>query len=113
MTTEQKVIRGKLGLLELGKELGNVSKACKMFGYSRDSYYRFKQQFETGGPEAMAEISRRKPNTLNRFSPEVEQAILDLSLDPQAALRRCDAATLRTGRLGPVHHPVFVATCNL
>ena len=81
MTAEQKVIRAKLGLLELGKELGNVSRACKLLGYSRDSYYRFKQQFDTGGESAMAEMSRRKPNAANRFSPEIEQAILDLTLE--------------------------------
>jgi ACT domain-containing protein len=43
MTTEQKIIRAKVGLLELGKQLGNVSQACKMMGYSRDSFYRFKE----------------------------------------------------------------------
>ena len=42
MTQEQKVIRAKLGLLELAKQLGNVSQACRMMGYSRDSFYRFK-----------------------------------------------------------------------
>ena len=42
MTTEQKIIRAKVGLLELAKQLGNVSQACKMMGYSRDSFYRFK-----------------------------------------------------------------------
>ena len=40
MTTEQKIIRAKIGLLELAKQLGNVSQACKMMGYSRDSFYR-------------------------------------------------------------------------
>jgi len=41
MTTEQKIIRAKVGLLELAKQLGNVSQACKMMGYSRDSFYRY------------------------------------------------------------------------
>ena len=43
MTQEQKVIRAKVGVLELAKQLGNVSPACKMMGYSRDSFYRFKE----------------------------------------------------------------------
>ena len=43
MTTEQKIIKTKVGLLELARHLDNVSQACKVFGYSRDSFYRFKE----------------------------------------------------------------------
>ena len=34
MTQEQKIIRAKVGLLELARQLDNVSQACKMLGYS-------------------------------------------------------------------------------
>jgi transposase InsO family protein len=81
MTKDQKVIRAKVGLLELAKQLGNVSQACKMLGYSRDSFYRFRDLYETGGEMALQELTRRKPILKNRTAPEVEAMIVELSLD--------------------------------
>ena len=82
MTALTHSTRRKLSLLELAAELGNVSKACKIMGYHRDTFYEVKRAFQVGGVDALIEQKRgpRGPHP-NRVAPEIEQRILDYALE--------------------------------
>ena len=85
MTNEQrKIIKARVGVLELEKQLGNVSHACKVMGYSRDTFYRYKELYEQGGEEALLDVSKRKPIEKNRVAPEVEKAVCEIAIDEPA-----------------------------
>ena len=79
--TNERIIKHKVGLLNLAEELGNVSKACPVMGLSRDTFYRYKQAVEDGGVEALLHKDRRKPNPKNRVDERTEAAVLAYSLD--------------------------------
>ena len=76
-----RIIRNKLGLLNLARELGNVSKACKVMGLSRDTFYRYQAALEAGGVEALVEKSRRKANPKNRTDEATEAVVTAFALE--------------------------------
>ena len=84
INSTEKVISHKVGLLNLAEELQNVSQACKIMGFSRDTFYRYKEAVDEGGVEALLEKSRRKPNLKNRVDPVIEKAVLKHALDEPA-----------------------------
>lgn len=84
LQTTEKIIRHKVGLLNLAEELGNVSKACQVMGLSRDTFYRYKSAVEEGGVDSLIDTSRRKPNLKNRTDEKTECAVLEYAVEQPA-----------------------------
>ena len=84
LNSNERIIKHKVGLLNLAEELGNVSQACKVMGMSRDTFYRYKAAVEDGGVEALLEKTRRRPNLKNRTDEATEAALEHQQHDDEA-----------------------------
>ena len=82
--TNNPIIKHKAGLLNLAEELGNVSRACKVMGVSRDTFYRYQELVEDGGLDALIDKSRRTPNIKNRVDDATEQAVVASAVEQPA-----------------------------
>ncbi len=79
--TNNPIIKHKAGLLNLAQELGNVSKACKVMGVSRDTFYRYQELVEEGGIDSLINRNRRTPNLKNRVDEQTEQAVIESAVE--------------------------------
>jgi len=79
MSTKEKLIKARVGMLPLAEELKNISLACKRAGISRSHFYEIKEAFEKYGPEGLAPAARRRPRMPNQTPPEVERRILEMT----------------------------------
>lgn len=84
LNTTNPIIKHKAGLLNLAEELGNVSKACKIMGISRDTFYRYQELVNQGGVEALINQSRRVPNLKNRVDPDIETQVVEYAVEQPA-----------------------------
>ena len=108
MTTKDKVARRKLSLLQLAQELDNVSKACKIIGYSRQQFYEIRRNYQTYGAQDLVDrLPGPKGPHPNRVAKEIEKAILDYNLDHPSRLlagisttcpKRCSSELWRSQR---------------
>lgn len=81
MNTTQKLIRNKIGLLNLAEELGNISKACSVMGLSRQTFYRYQELVNEGGIENLIERTRKKPCLKNRVDEATEKAVIEMATE--------------------------------
>ena len=82
--SNERIIKHKVGLLNLAEELGNVSKACQMMGLSRDTFYRYKAAVEESGVEGLLEKDRRRANVKNRTDERTEGAVVEYAIEQPA-----------------------------
>jgi len=104
-----KTYQNKLGLLEVSIYLNKVSEACRVMGYSRDTFYQVKNAYEEGGLDALKEQSRRAPNPKNRVSEDIEKDVMALALEDPFLGQKRASGTLgqRSVFIPPVGSAVY------
>jgi len=95
MHTNNQIIKHKVGLLNLAEELQNVSRACKVMGVSRDTFYRYQELIESGDMDALINKSKRVPNLKNRVDDHIEQAVIDYAIQYPAYVQHRTSNELR------------------
>ena len=107
MTTQEKLVKHKLSLLELAEFLKNVSKACKIHGVSRQHFYDIKKAYNEHGVEGLKEKTRRKPCIKNRVAPEIEAAVVNMAYEyPAYGQLRASNELRKAGILVFCHSPL-------
>lgn len=81
LDTNNKLIKNKVGLLNLAQELGNISRACKVMGFSRETFYRYQEAVSKGGVEALFDKNKRVPNFKNRVDETIESAVREYAIE--------------------------------
>ncbi|WP_193090516.1 IS481 family transposase [Advenella sp. FME57] len=79
--TTNPIIKHKAGLLNLAEELHNVSRACKVMGVSRDTFYRYRELANEGGVDALISKTKRVSNLKNRVDEATEQAVTEMAIE--------------------------------
>lgn len=96
--TNNPIIKHKAGFLNLAEELGSVSRACKVMGFSRDTFYRYQELAQEGGVDALISRSKRRPNLKNRIDPAIEKDVLGHAVEqPTHGQHRTSNELRKTG----------------
>ncbi len=78
MTKAQRDIRRKLRILTYAKGIGNISKACRYFGISRQGFYKWEKAYAAYGEKGLINSKPCPENPSLRIPREIEEKILYL-----------------------------------
>lgn len=79
--TQNPVIKYKIGLLNLAKELSNTPKACKIMSVSHNLFCRYRELADETEVDSLIKRSRRIPNLKNRTDDATEYTVVNYAID--------------------------------